>query len=217
MLGNRAGSIARGELVGEPLAGSVEQGRALAADRLGDQQAVELGPGPGQRGRVELAELEIGEVGPRRPRENLPGADRPPGVGRPPPQGRGAARREKSRRGGDRALVGDHPVAALSVAPQRQRRGALARLHPRLGVDHRRQLRGQLVTGLAAAGMDDAAAGVPSLETERESSLVVEVELDAPLLQIAHRRRRLGDEHLDRRGPAEASAGGDRVVGVALR
>ena len=41
----------------------VEQRRALAADRLGDQQAVRLGARRGERGRVELAELEVGELG----------------------------------------------------------------------------------------------------------------------------------------------------------
>ena len=59
------------------------------------------------------------------------------------------------------------------------RRGPLRHLDPRLGGDHRRQLRGDLVAGLAAAGVDDAAAGVAALEPERELALVVEVEDDA--------------------------------------
>ena len=45
------------------------------------------------------------------------------------------------------------------------------------------------MAGLAAAGMDDAAACVPALEAEGEASLLVEVELDPAGLQVAHRRR----------------------------
>ena len=112
-----------------------------------------------QRGRVELAELEVGEVGAGGGGEHRAGADRAARVGRPPPQRRRAAGGEHRRRRRDRARVGDHPVAALAVAPQRQRRGPLQHLDPLLGGDHRRQLRGQLVAGLAAAGVDDAAVG----------------------------------------------------------
>jgi hypothetical protein len=36
--------VPRGELVGEPPAVRVEQGRTLAAHRLGDQKTVMLGP-----------------------------------------------------------------------------------------------------------------------------------------------------------------------------
>ncbi len=55
--------VARRQLVGEALAGGVEQRRALAAHRLGHQQPVGLGAGRRERGRVELAELEVGQVG----------------------------------------------------------------------------------------------------------------------------------------------------------
>ena len=84
-----------------------------------------------QGGRVELAELEVGELGAGGCGQHRPGADRPPGVGRPAPERRGAAGREHGRRRGDRAAVGDHAVAALAVAPERQRRGPLADLDPR--------------------------------------------------------------------------------------
>ncbi len=71
------------------------------------------------------------------------------------------------------------------------------------------------MAGLAAAGVDDPAARVASLEPEREPALVVEVEDDPPALQRPDRGRRLLDQDLDGRRPAEAAAGGDRVGGVA--
>ncbi len=175
----RGDRVAGRQLVGEAPPGGVEQGRALAADRLGDQRAVEARARQRQRGRVELAELEVGQVGARGARQRRPGADRAPGVGGPPPERRGAAGREHGRRRRDRAGVGQHAVAALAVAPQRHGGGALADRDSRLGGDHRRQLRGDLVAGLAAAGVDDAPPGVAALEAERQLAVGVEVEGDA--------------------------------------
>ena len=82
------------------------------------------------------------------------------------------------------------PRQRSAVAPERQGRGALAGLDPRLGVDHRRQLRGDLVAGLAAARVDDAAARMPRPRgPSASSSLVVEVEDDAPRSAARGRRR----------------------------
>ncbi len=114
----RRNRVARGQLVGEAAAGGVEQGRALAAHRLGDQQPVEARPRQEERGRVELAELEVGEVGAGGGGHRRPGADRPPGVGGAPPERRGAAGGQHGRRRGDRPVVGEDAVAALAVAPE---------------------------------------------------------------------------------------------------
>ena len=57
--------VARRKLVDEALAVGVEQGRALAADRLGDQEAL-AARDAGDCGRVELHELEVGQRGARR-------------------------------------------------------------------------------------------------------------------------------------------------------
>ncbi len=73
----RGDLIAGRELVGEALAGGVEQQRALAANRLGDQPAVEVSARERERGRMELAELEVGEIGARGMGEDRAGADRP--------------------------------------------------------------------------------------------------------------------------------------------
>ena len=86
--------VARRELVGEPVAGGVEQRRALAADRLGDQRAVVRLARELERGRVELAELEVGELGAGGVGEHRAGADRAARVRRPRPE-RGAAARSR--------------------------------------------------------------------------------------------------------------------------
>jgi hypothetical protein len=59
-------------------------------------------------------------------------------------------------------------MTTLAVAPKRCHRGALADLDPLLAGDHRGELRGDLVPGRAAAGVDDAAPGMAALEAERE-------------------------------------------------
>ena len=87
-------------------------------------------------------------------------------------------------------------MAALAVAPQRHRRRPLAHVDARLGGDHRGQLRGDLLPGLAAAGVDDAAPRVAALEAEGELAARVEVEGDAALAQFAHRLGRLLDQGL---------------------
>ena len=109
------------------------------------------------------------------------------------------------------------PVAALAVGPERRRRGPLADLDPLVGGDHRGQLRGDLAAGLAAAGVDDPPRRVAALEAQRQPPFLVEVEDDAARQQVADRGGRLLDQHLDRGGAAEPAAGGERVLGVALR
>ena len=102
----------------------VEQPRALAADRLGDQEA--LAPAVGdQRGGVELGELEVGQRGARGERQAEPGAHRSRRVGGARPQRRRAA-------GGQHRAARGH-VPRLAVASRRcdarrsARRGTTAR------------------------------------------------------------------------------------------
>jgi hypothetical protein len=71
------------------------------------------------------------------------------------------------------------------------------------------------VAGLAAAGVDDPAARVTALEAQAELAVLVEVEGDAAIAQLADRVRGLVDQDLNGGGAAEAAAGGDRVGGVA--
>jgi len=52
---------------------------------------------------------------------------------------------------------------------------------------------------------------VAALEPERELAVGLEVEDDPARAQLGHGRRRLVDQDLDRRGPAEPAPSGDRV------
>ena len=96
----------------------VEQRRALAADGLGDQQVRRARePGAASAVGVELAELEVGQLGAGRVRDHRAGADRPHGLvvraqsaAAPPSPAPSPARAA--------AAVGDHAVAALAVAPR---------------------------------------------------------------------------------------------------
>jgi hypothetical protein len=65
--------------------------------------------------------------------------------------------------------------------------------------------------------VDDPAARVTALESQGELAVLVEVEGDVAIAQLADRAGSLVDQDLDRGGPAEAAAGGDRVGGVAGR
>ena len=100
--------VARRQLVDEPLAGAVVEQRALAADRLGDQEAVVLAAGR-ERGGVELDQLHVGERRAGGVRERHPGADRAARVrGALPQRGRAA--------GGQHRRARDHRAAARAPA-----------------------------------------------------------------------------------------------------
>ncbi len=163
---------------------------------------------------MELAELEVGELGARHRGHRRAGADRSPRVRGSPPEGGGAPSGEHRCRCADRPGLGEQSVTARPVAPQRRHRGPLAHLDARLGRDHRRQLRGDLVTGGAPPGMDDAAPGMATLEAKRKLAVGLEVEGDAAVQQIPHRPRGLVDEDLHGGGAAEPASGSDRVGGV---
>ncbi len=108
--------VARGELVGEPPAGCVQERPALPSKRLGQQGAVVL-PGQGQGGGVELAELQIRQVGPGGVGEHGTGPDRAPGIGRAAPERRPAPGGQHRGPRLDAAALRDHPGAASAVAP----------------------------------------------------------------------------------------------------
>ena len=184
----------------------VEQRRALAAHRLGHQQPVGVGAGRRERGGVELAELQVGELGPGRVRHHRAGADRPPGVGGPGPQRRRAAGGEDRRAGADRPGVGDDAVAALAVAPEGEGRGALRDLDPGLGGGERRQPLGDPLARAGAAGVDHPPPRVAALERERELAVGVAVELDAAVFELGDHAGRLG-----RRAPRPPRCGRPRA------
>ncbi len=92
--------VARGELVDEPFAAGVEQQRALAADRLGDEEAIGA-VGRGHGGGMKLHELEVGQLGAGGVGEQQPASDRPRGIGGARPQRGGAAGGEHDSGAGD--------------------------------------------------------------------------------------------------------------------
>jgi hypothetical protein len=73
------------------------------------------------------------------------------------------------------------------------------------------------MAGGAAAGVDDAAARVATLEAEGELAVGVEIEDDAARAQLLNGRRGLLDQNLDGARPAQAAAGGEGVGGVPGR
>ena len=164
------------QLVDEALAGRVEEPSALAPDRLGDEEA--LAPGDaGDRGRVELRELEVGERRAGLPGEEQPDAERPRRVRRPRPERRRAAGGEDDAARPDRPAVLAHDADAAPVdGPQRGGARALEDDGRRASRDERGQVADDAAPGRAAAGVDDAAVRVAALEAEREVAVAVGVE-----------------------------------------
>ena len=207
--------VARLQLVDEPLAGDVVQRGALAAHGLRDEEA--LAPGdPDDRGRVELDELEVGEVGARGAREQQArsvGAGR---VGRARPQRRGAARgQDHGARGDDAPVVaGDRADAPVVARQQRPHAAALEHVDALL-LDHvGRQLAQDPPPRGAAARVDDPADPVAALEPEREVAVAIRVEAHAERLEVGEARGRLLAQHLRGRAPHEAASGRHRVLQV---
>ena len=193
------------------------EGRALAADRLGDQEA--LAPGePAHGGGVELEQLEVrqrraGGVGEQQAEPLGAGW-----VGGARPQRRGAARAEHDRaRRDDAAVVADQAATAVvAIGPQRPRPRALEDGDRALRGDERGELAHHAPAGRGAAGVDDAPDRVPALEAEREAPGAVAVEVDAERLQVLHPRGRLAHEDLGRRAPDERAPGALGVGEVQL-
>ena len=170
--------IARCQLVGEAAPRGVEQQRSLAADRLGDQPAVERRARQRQRGGVELAELEVGELGagacgrgPRRRRSRPRGFVVRCQSAAPPP----VARTVAAARTGPRSVM--TPCAALAVGTRA--RAPMRPPAPRSARSAAASSASRLVSarpGLRAAGVDDPAGRVAALEPERQLAVGVEVE-----------------------------------------
>ena len=185
--------VARRELVHEALAGRVEQRGPLAADRLGDEEAVTRAAGPQRRG-VELHELEVGQPRARRFGEPEPGPDRPGRVGGALPERRHAAGGEdgcprEHRQLEAVAAAGEQADAAPLVRPEGHRRRGLEHLDALVGGRAGGQLAGDAPAGGRAARVHDAAHGVPALQPEREVAVPVGVEGHAQRLELVHPRR----------------------------
>ena len=205
------------QLIDEALAVRVEQARALAADRLGDQEALAAGDADHRR-RVELEELEVGEQRAGAMGEQHAAAERPRRVGRARPQRGGSAGADR-----DRARAHDAAVARSRARRSgRRRRAARPRARARRSRScgslrrERRELAHDAASRRAAAGVHDAPARMAALQAEREGAVAGGVEVDAQALEVVHALGRLGAEDRRRRAAHEPAAGALGVGEVAL-
>ena len=212
--------VARGELVDEALAASVEKRRPLTANGLGYQEAVAR-PVAAQRGGMELHELEVGEIRARAVGEREPGADGASGICGALPERGHAAGGEDHRARQDRHRIPTsrprgEPDAASIVRGQRRRGERLEDVDAPVGGGQGGEVAGDPSSRGRAAGVDDAAAGVSPFEPEGEIAGPVRIEAHAELLELMHAGRRLLAEHPRSGGAGRIAAGRERIVVMAL-
>ena len=229
-LGDHVARREVGELVDalhEPVALEVDEERALAADRLGDQRLLAAGVGAEvHHGRVELHELQVARAW-RRPAARAPSRrrSRPRGwwSGRTPGRDRrwrarprGSAPRRRRRAGPRRSRAG---------SPRRRRRPrrAAGRRRARAGstsisgasLDRGDQRPLDLGAGGVAAGVRDPVAVVAALAGQRQLAVGVVVEVGAERDQLADGVGALG--HQDVRPRLEVAGAGARPPGCRAR
>ncbi len=221
--------VARGQLLArvvadhEGLARLVAKDPALAAERLGDEEA--LGVGVEEAGGVELEELHVGDRGAGPVAHGHAVAGRHVGVGRVEVDLPGAAGGEHGHRGGDGPDAAGGPVDDVGAErPVRSGRagplagddvdGDLVLLDADAG---RRAGRQHLLLDLLAGGVlgvGHPAARVAALPGEVEPVGGLPVELDPQGLEPADPLRGLLDRHLDRVEVAQSGAGDEGVLDV---
>ena len=207
-LGDRARHlIARRKLLDEAFAVRAVERRPLAADRLGDQKPLDAFDA-GDGGRVELQELEVGELrtGLRGEQHALAlGAWR---VGGATPQCGGATvRQDRATRLNGGAVFEDDAHRLAVVHPHGG--GALAFEHgdPRVLDGERGEIAHDPPAGCAAACMDHAAPRMSAFQPERQPAGTVGVEVHAELLECVHMGGRLAYQDLCSGSAHEAAAG----------
>ena len=209
--------VAWRQLVGEPPPARVEERRALAPHGLGDEGSVVLAPGRASAVGWNWQSSRSASLAPAACARTAAGPDRAPGVRRARPERRAATRRQHRRPRADRAAVGDEAAAALAIARQRERRGALDHVDQLVGRGELGEPRSQRAPGLGAAGVDDPPRAVAALQAERERAVGLEVERDPARDQRLDRRREPPGRASRPPLAAEAAARVQRVLGVALR
>ncbi len=204
----------------------VHQVRALAPYRLGDQRLLALGArAQEEHGRVELDELQVGDLGPGAQREGHAVAGRDRRVGGGGEDLAHAAGGEDHRGGVDGAdavvlpLVHDvqgHPGrTARRVRQEVQDEGVLDGVHAPVAY-RLDQGAGDLGAGRVPARVGDPAAVVAALAGQRDLAPGGRVEVGAGLDQPADRVRPLGDQGPHRALVAQPGTGHEGVVEVLL-
>ncbi len=206
----------------------VDEEGALAAHGLGDERllAARALAEPEHR-RVELHELEVGQLGPGAQRSGHAVAGRDGRVGR-----RRVDLAESARGQHDGARVGRPDAVDLALADDVQGHAADPRVRVGEQVDDEGVLddldagvvahpveRGDegardLLAGGVAAGVQDAVAVVATLAGQRDLAGVAAVEVGAERDEVPDARRALVDERLDGLDVTEADAGDEGVVDV---
>ena len=192
--------VARRELLDEALAVGVVKRRALAADRLGDEEA--LAARDAGRPRWGGTARTPCPRAPRRRRARAacrcPSSRAGSSCAPTAPRRRRSRGSSRARRHG-RPSSQTHADAAAVGAPQRARRAWPPAPDAGVRGDERGELAHDAAAGGAAAGVDDAAARVAALEPEREVAVAVGVEAHAEPLEVA-RRLAGASSHEDSRG-----------------
>ena len=207
-LGDRPGDdVARRELVGEAVAVVVDEQRALAAQRLREQEAVveRARSGGTARTRGRRAPRRRGRRARARRRARRAGSSCAPRAPRSRPS-RAASPRAASAR---RSVT--TPAQRPSASQSRPTPLALGDRDPRVRAGPRGQRLRDRLPGLGAARVDDAPVRVAALAAE------VVVELDAELDEVGDPRGRLLGQRANGALAAEAAAGAQRVLGVQAR
>ena len=230
-MGDRAGDdVSRGELAAGVERGQeapplrIAQQRPLAPHRLGDEERG-VRSLHGERGGMELEELEVLERGAG-----------PPGRGEPVPGGHGGVRgvgEELPRTaGGEHGGARPHPDAGavgreqlgadhLALRDLQVHQGGVleqgepaARSLGRPGAGGADQGVLDRAPGRVAAGVEDPGPVVGALEAERAGAVLGAVEDHSAGEELSDRRRALRAQHLHGLRVAEAGTGGEGVAGV---
>ena len=212
----------------EPRTGAVDQVRALAAHRLGDQRLLTLGVlAEPHHGRVELHELEVPGDGTRAQRQRHAVTGGHQRVGRGGVDLAHAAGGEHHRARVDRThtvplalahhVQGDPAGPPGVVEEQVKHERVLDDLDTAVGADGRDQRSLDLRSGRVAACVRDPVAVVAALPGERDLAVGRDVEAGAVLDEPPDRARAFGDEQPYRLGVAQAHARDERVLQMLLR
>ena len=229
-LGHHVARREVGELVDalhEAVALEVDEERALAADRLGDQRLLAAGVGAEvHHGGVELHELEVADrgAGTQRDRRTVPGRDRGVGGLREDLPEPAAGQHDRAAVHGADAVVlalahhvqGEPGDRAVRVEQQVDGQRVLDDLDLGCGLDGRVEGPLDLRARGVAAGVGDAVAVVAALAGQADLAGGVVVEVGAEGDQLAYGGGAVGDQDAHGLLVARARAGHEGVALVLL-
>ena len=207
------GEFGAGLVRHEALAGLVDQGRAVAADSLGEQR--HRARRPVERGRMKLDEFEIRKLRARARRQRQALTEAAGRIGAVEKQPADAAGRDHDAAGIDhqRAVLvhGEHALDGIVLDDQPSRLDTLEQRDRRTFAHRRDQRAHDLAAGAVAGGVNDPVAAVGGLEAEPPAAIRPPVEGDAKPGEMFDRSRRGIDDPARDGLVAKTRAGGDGV------